>query len=752
MIARRFVRALGLGASLAVLAASAVYADNFQVNDISATTVTTGNTATADYRIVATGGGGSEPAGCNVDSSNPAGVTFSITGGSSGGVTYSPAAGLTFTECQGGGDANEQTVTFTGVSAGTYTITPVITGGRSGSTWGLGGGTFTLTVNTPPPSDTTAPVITPNVAGTPGANGWYTSDVSVSWTVVDAESSVTSTSGCDTTSLTSETTGVTLTCTATSAGGTASDSITIKIDKTGPSAALTPTGTSGDNGWYTSNVDVAASGSDAISGPVTCTVDGGATPKTFSAETSGTTVDGECTNDAGLSTAASPITIKIDKTGPSAALTPTGTSGDNGWYTSNVDVAASGSDAISGPVTCTVDGGATPKTFSAETSGTTVDGECTNDAGLSTAASPITIKIDKTGPSAALTPTGTSGDNGWYTSNVDVAASGSDAISGPVTCTVDGGATPKTFSAETSGTTVDGECTNDAGLSTAASPITIKIDKTGPSAALTPTGTSGDNGWYTSNVDVAASGSDAISGPVTCTVDGGATPKTFSAETSGTTVDGECTNDAGLSTAASPITIKIDKTAPTSLAFVGGGLTDGASYVFGSVPAGPTGCTADGAISGLASCNVSGYGTSVGMHTVTATATDNAGNVATKELSYTVLAWTLNGFYQPVDMGITNSVKGGSTVPLKFEIFAGSNELTSTSAIKSFTVTKTGCAAGAPTDDIEVYSTGGTILRYDSTGGQFIQNWQTPKGAGICYRVVMATQDLSTLVATFITK
>src|SRR5262245_35509620 len=37
----------------------------------------------------------------------------------------------------------------------------------------------------PPPADSTPPVITPNVSGTLGDNGWYISDVTVSWSVVD---------------------------------------------------------------------------------------------------------------------------------------------------------------------------------------------------------------------------------------------------------------------------------------------------------------------------------------------------------------------------------------------------------------------------------------------------------------------------------------------------------------------------------------------------------------------------------------
>jgi Leucine-rich repeat (LRR) protein len=109
---------------------------------------------------------------------------------------------------------------------------------------------------------------------------------------------------------------------------------------------------------------------------------------------------------------------------------------------------------------------------------------------------------------------------------------------------------------------------------------------------------------------------------------------------------------------------------------------------------------------------------------------------------------TLKGFYQPVDMnGVYNNIKGGRTVPLKFEIFSGSSELTDITYIKSLTYAQTSCDANAITDDIEITATGGMSLRY--ADGQFIYNWKTPKTAGMCYRVTMTAMDGSTLVAYF---
>lgn len=108
---------------------------------------------------------------------------------------------------------------------------------------------------------------------------------------------------------------------------------------------------------------------------------------------------------------------------------------------------------------------------------------------------------------------------------------------------------------------------------------------------------------------------------------------------------------------------------------------------------------------------------------MTASATDDAGNTTTATRTYTVQSWTLQGFYAPVDMsGVWNTVKGGSTVPLKFEVFAGAVELTDASVITNFTQRPVTCGSGGTGDDaIETTSTRGTILRYDTRNGQFVR-------------------------------
>jgi len=95
----------------------------------------------------------------------------------------------------------------------------------------------TLTFNV----DTTLPVIAPSVGGTPGANGWYVSNVSITWSVTDPYSGIGSATGCASVSITAYTAGTVFSCSATSVAGLSnSASVTIKLDEA-RITALAPT-------------------------------------------------------------------------------------------------------------------------------------------------------------------------------------------------------------------------------------------------------------------------------------------------------------------------------------------------------------------------------------------------------------------------------------------------------------------------------------------------------------------------------
>lgn len=115
----------------------------------------------------------------------------------------------------------------------------------------------------PPSLDATPPVIAPTVTGTLGNNGWYTSNAGVTWSVTDAESDITATSGCGAVSVTSDQLATTYTCSASSLGGSASESIIVKRDATNPVVTYT-----GNSGAYTVDqfVSITCSASDATSG------------------------------------------------------------------------------------------------------------------------------------------------------------------------------------------------------------------------------------------------------------------------------------------------------------------------------------------------------------------------------------------------------------------------------------------------------------------------------------------------------
>jgi hypothetical protein len=262
-----------------------------------------------------------------------------------------------------------------------------------------------------------------------------------------------------------------------------------------------------------------------------------------------------------------------------------------------------------------------------------------------------------------------------------------------------------------------------------------------PAASPTQSPAATPAGWNNSDVTVTWNWTDVGVSPVDaahCT-----TSSVSAGEGDPIALSATCADLVG-NTGAASYTVKVDTTAPI-VALIGGP-AGGGSYYFGAVPVAPT-CSASDSLSGLAAaCTVSGYSTDIGPHTVVATATDNAGNMKTASATYSVLPWIVSGFHQPVDMGGTwNIVRNGATVPLQFEVFAGSTELTDTAVvIQPLTAIQSPCSGG-PTDEIEILATGGTALRHDSAAGRFIYNWQTPRKPGFCYVVTITLTDGSSL-------
>lgn len=193
--------------------------------------------------------------------------------------------------------------------------------------------------------DTTAPVVRPMVSGVQGRGGWYTSDVQVSWAVADRESRVVAQSGCASSYVSGDTTGMVFTCAATSAGGTTVETLTIKRDATPPVAATTALPAANQNGWRRQAVTATHTAVDTLASPLTCDP-----AVRLARDGMQQAATGLCRDAAGNVATSTSEFVNIDRTVPLVAIA----SPVAGTYAKHALVAAdySCTDALSGIVSC----------------------------------------------------------------------------------------------------------------------------------------------------------------------------------------------------------------------------------------------------------------------------------------------------------------------------------------------------------------------------------------------------------------
>jgi hypothetical protein len=339
-----------------VVAAGAL-ADNV-LNDVVAggnDTITAGGSTTINYHIAMTGAGNDGQSGCNAADTTPATVTINVPAG----VTATPSS-LKFTGC---GTANKQAVVFSSNAPGDYPIT-VSVGDSGAGSYTTNQAAFTLHVDAATPSDTTGPVIEPTVTGTLGDNGWYTSDVKLTWSVTDPESTISSQSGCGETNITSDQQSVDYTCSATSAGGTSSETVSIKRDARAPTldCGASP------SGWQANNVVLGCSATDVGPSGLANALDANfqlATNVAAGSETSNAQTGSRTVKDsAGNSAMIGPFSFMVDRKAPTvscdspapsfllnespANVTGTAADGGSGPATQNLSQPADTSSVTSG--------------------------------------------------------------------------------------------------------------------------------------------------------------------------------------------------------------------------------------------------------------------------------------------------------------------------------------------------------------------------------------------------------------------
>jgi hypothetical protein len=676
-------------------------------------------------------GGGDDPVVTGIETSGLG--TSGATGCASGG-TQIPTSWLSITS-----PALPQTLssstTFTnftvrvsppsGATGGTYTGQVKFTVSQGGA-----GSGFNLCLNVI--SDTTPPVITPTVTGTLGSNGWHTSNVSVSWTVTDPESTVTSTSGCGTSNVTSDTTGVTFTCTATSSGGTASNSVTIKRDATAPvitDLGPTPALPNGNNGWYTVDVSNKFKATDATSGlSASCVasfplVSGdNVQSKTTSGEGSAVKVTSDSCSDQAGNTAASKdsAAFKIDKTAPTVTVTPARSPDHDGWYNAPVAFSAAASNnGPSGAGSCDA-----AETYSGpDDASASVSMDCSDGAG-NVGTGSASFQYDATAPTGvAGAPARPADHNGWHNHAVTIQFSGNDATSGIDSCS-----SPSYDGPDGMGLTVNGSCTDNAGnTSDPVASSTFKFDKTNPfNVSGAPARSPDHNGWYNHAVTIQFSGNDATSGIDSCS-----SPSYNGPDGTGRTVNGSCTDNAGNTSAAvASSSFDYDATNPTLNPTV----TPNPVVLNGSATASPG---ASDATSGVDAASCPAVPTnSVGSKSVTCTAIDNAGNSATANANYNVVYSTANclgssghTILQPINVDGTSVFKQGSTVPAKFRVCdVNGNSIGTAGVVSEFKLVQTisGLESTSVNEAVDS-TTPDTAFRWSATDQQWIFNVNTKK-------------------------
>jgi uncharacterized protein len=207
----------------------------------------------------------------------------------------------------------------------------------------------------------------------------------------------------------------------------------------------------------------------------------------------------------------------------------------------------------------------------------------------------------------------------------------------------------------------------------------------------------------------------------------------------GTTVNCSATNSRNKTAQGSFTVSVVDTTAPVVLL---NGVTNGATYTLGAVPA--ASCSATDSVTGVAvqpALSING-GTANGVGHFTATcsgATDGAGNIAEPVSASYDVGYLFNGFFSPVSSNKT--FKLGSTVPLKWTLQnAQQGFISSFSSIAAVQVAPDpSCLAGGEGIPFDAGTAGNSGLQFQDNTFQF--NWKTDGLASGCYVAIVSLDD-----------
>ena len=421
-----------------------------------------------------------------------------------------------------------------------YTFSVVTVGGNGGSA---------SSDDASPSDDSTAPTINVSVEGTQGETGWYISDVLVSWSVQDAESAVASVEGCDSVAVNEDTDGLTLTCEATSSGGIASESVTIKRDATPPVVSGSTDREPNGAGWFDDAVTVSWTAEDALTGPLRVP-----DPTLVDEGVDQTAVSGEVCDAAGNCATGELSRLNVDVTAPTLTGKASEEPNDAGWYSDDVTVTWECADELSGipDGTCPAD-----VLLTGEGDAVAATAQVSDVAGNATSVSSEQQRIDRTPPATLA-----SAQDGGSDGSVEILLSATDNLSGVATTFVAvDGADP----VESDAVTVSGRgshlvsfwSVDVAGNIETASEVKVLIDESGPVVTHQVTPAANDAGWHNTAPTVSWKCEDSDAGIEVCP-----DPVTVLEDGPGQVVTGEAFDRVGNRTVDS-VTVNLDRQAPS---------------------------------------------------------------------------------------------------------------------------------------------------------------------------------------------
>jgi hypothetical protein len=489
---------------------------------------------------------------------------------------------------------------------------------------------------------TALPVITASTSPAPNASGWNNTPVTITFTCTAGTAPIAFCPPPQTILTQGQNQAISGTVTDV-AGNKASASVNVSIETTPPSitASVSPLPTS--RGWNNSPVTVRFACAPTVSAIAQCP-----SPQTVSAQGANQIISGTVTDSAGYSNTTQ-VTVNISTTPPTILASVSPAPNGNGW----LNVAPTVSFVCNGPV-APIASCPSPQQVTKTGANQVVSGTVADYAGATATAS-VLLNIDTTPP--VLNVTSPPSGSNFNTQQTLVQGLVSDAISGvqSVTC---GGATATlmggTFSCNvsllTGSNSIVISATNVAGNTTTSnltllyvSPINVQITSPTPlqlfsSSPLTVTGSVGDpNATVTVGGVIATLNSTSFSAAGVVLQEG---TNLLTASATDTASGGIGSDSVSVILDTTPPVVHIDSPITGAVVTspqidVTGGVND---MVTGTVNGDQVSVVVNGVSATVANRSFAAHGVLLvpGQNTITALATDRAGNTNTNQVQVTL--------------------------------------------------------------------------------------------------------------------